>query len=189
MPGILSGSVATAMAFYPEFGVQFAAGAGVHLPSTRVMLYVNAYLNIPEPILVRTTVGELQTAEDSFAGNKKAAEKLLKSVKHSLQSKLPCINVIYAAESKEWSDFCTDCVLLAAGNKVFSGKPYIMGALPVQQECVYCHTPRAPGTHRLSRCSDCKLAAYCSRECQRADWPYHKSLCRSVPVTDRVAKL
>ncbi|XP_023319023.1 zinc finger MYND domain-containing protein 10 [Trichogramma pretiosum] len=30
------------------------------------------------------------------------------------------------------------------------------------------------------RCSRCKEASYCSRECQVKDWPKHKSLCESI---------
>jgi hypothetical protein len=30
----------------------------------------------------------------------------------------------------------------------------------------------------LSRCSGCKLARYCSRECQKIDWKHHKDVCK-----------
>lgn len=41
--------------------------------------------------------------------------------------------------------------------------------------CGRCGTREAP----LFCCKTCKLAHYCSRECQRADWKVHKSQCRA----------
>jgi hypothetical protein len=37
-----------------------------------------------------------------------------------------------------------------------------------------CHVCGAPATQL---CSKCMINSYCSRECQRADWPAHKPLC------------
>ena len=42
------------------------------------------------------------------------------------------------------------------------------------QACSRCSTKAAKS---LSLCSACRLAAYCSVECQRADWKTHKALC------------
>ncbi|KAJ7263145.1 hypothetical protein B0H12DRAFT_1103553 [Mycena haematopus] len=40
----------------------------------------------------------------------------------------------------------------------------------------------------LSKCTRCKTARYCSKECQKADWPHHKSYCTMVqafpPLTE-----
>ena len=33
----------------------------------------------------------------------------------------------------------------------------------------------------LPRCTGCKSSSYCSKDCQRSDWPLHKQLCKSIP--------
>ena len=40
--------------------------------------------------------------------------------------------------------------------------------------------PVAPGgpKYKLRSCAACKLATYCSSECQKADWVHHKEMCR-----------
>ena len=43
---------------------------------------------------------------------------------------------------------------------------------PFQGECTYC---LARGAQK--RCGRCKAAAYCSVQCQRKDWPCHKTYC------------
>ena len=32
----------------------------------------------------------------------------------------------------------------------------------------------------LRRCTGCKRSRYCSKDCQRSDWPSHKQLCKSI---------
>jgi uncharacterized C2H2 Zn-finger protein len=36
---------------------------------------------------------------------------------------------------------------------------------------------RAQDFPTLLRCGRCQAARYCSRECQKQDWPSHKSVC------------
>ena len=43
-------------------------------------------------------------------------------------------------------------------------------------QCNFCHTKSA---EPLKRCSRCKKANYCSRECQKYDWKEHKKICIS----------
>lgn len=43
----------------------------------------------------------------------------------------------------------------------------------VRYRCGHCDN-LSPQMHK---CSVCKIARYCNRECQRADWPKHKTLC------------
>ena len=43
-----------------------------------------------------------------------------------------------------------------------------------------CRTPSTENEKRLERCAKCQDAYYCSRECQVAHWPEHKSRCKLV---------
>jgi MYND finger protein len=38
----------------------------------------------------------------------------------------------------------------------------------------------------LSKCKTCMKAAYCSRECQKADWPFHKRYCKWLAEKDKL---
>ncbi|KZT52921.1 hypothetical protein CALCODRAFT_68617 [Calocera cornea HHB12733] len=47
-------------------------------------------------------------------------------------------------------------------------------------------------TKKLNRCSKCKIAVYCGRDCQLADWPNHKPKCKEYnrdeqPIPSQVA--
>jgi hypothetical protein len=46
-------------------------------------------------------------------------------------------------------------------------------------ECTRCGRARNETGAALNRCP-CRRVWYCGRECQRADWPAHKALCRSI---------
>jgi len=46
----------------------------------------------------------------------------------------------------------------------------------VSSSCHYCRKTGTPA--QFSRCSKCKAAFYCGRECQVAAWPSHKASCR-----------
>ena len=59
------------------------------------------------------------------------------------------------------------------------------GTLPVgfrsvkHQRCFGCNELPGPGAN-LSKCSACHTAFYCSRECQKTDWPNHKAQCKAT---------
>mmetsp|Transcript_511 Transcript_511/g.846 ORF Transcript_511/g.846 Transcript_511/m.846 type:complete len:553 (+) Transcript_511:181-1839(+) len=67
-----------------------------------------------------------------------------------------------------------DKILLSAPNKVLA--------------CNYCSESDRSEAYQqsLKRCSRCKSVYYCSKECQRAHWRYHKQAC--LPVTDHKAE-
>ena len=43
--------------------------------------------------------------------------------------------------------------------------------------CWYCGRGEDALTTKLQRCTRCRLAVYCNRECQRGDWKLHKAKC------------
>lgn len=50
----------------------------------------------------------------------------------------------------------------------------------VPPKCAKCSKDKSDSGQGLKRCGRCKLAHYCSRECQKADWKNHKTLCGST---------
>ena len=44
--------------------------------------------------------------------------------------------------------------------------------------CIQCHKTELDLGHSLNKCSGCKIAKYCSKMCQRANWSDHKIECK-----------
>jgi len=51
--------------------------------------------------------------------------------------------------------------------------------------CTYCRSS-SPQTAKI--CGACKLEPYCSRQCQKADWPIHKQICTTALSRDSIFK-
>lgn len=47
------------------------------------------------------------------------------------------------------------------------------------EACSHCGASAREGGGKLLRCGKCRLAAYCSPECQRAGWRVHRAQCRA----------
>ncbi|KAF9474260.1 hypothetical protein BDN70DRAFT_884996 [Pholiota conissans] len=53
------------------------------------------------------------------------------------------------------------------------------GRSKIAVSCSQCMKPSSNGAELL-KCSKCKIAWYCSRECQKAQWPTHKKVCKEA---------
>ncbi|RPA86842.1 hypothetical protein BJ508DRAFT_120970 [Ascobolus immersus RN42] len=76
--------------------------------------------------------------------------------------------------------------LLAANDAYFkiTGNPDTCANCFASAADVKCKTGNA-----LSSCARCKIAKYCNRECQMADWNNgHKLACRALPDIERIEK-
>lgn len=70
--------------------------------------------------------------------------------------------------------FHNDCILLALTTHVRHGTPIPL--IKAKLKTVQCMTCATPIDHP-KRCSRCNMATYCSKACQVANWPTHKSWC------------
>ncbi|MCJ1382774.1 hypothetical protein MMC17_005887 [Xylographa soralifera] len=58
----------------------------------------------------------------------------------------------------------------------------------VTPRCNACAKPQASSSVPLQRCGKCHAARYCSRECQKADWPIHKRICNQSGAKPEATK-
>lgn len=73
-------------------------------------------------------------------------------------------------------------------NHLGSDSLTIEAAVGMRLRCAHCmasqksgkETPMALPWGKLAECSKCRERTYCSKACQVADWPDHKSLCMSL---------
>ena len=83
--------------------------------------------------------------------------------------------------------------LLRGGDEDAKGYSFVHDAIKITADknvftsvhsCVShtCHTCRkgVPVVAELKKCTACRFAYYCSKECQRADWPRHKRECSAT---------
>ena len=103
------------------------------------------------------------------------AEKLLSETK---QKALDILNKLdHSRPWSDWENFSTS----PRGVGVPKDRPDLMKRTAVGgDKCDTCgKTPRQAGLARLQVCQRCKLACYCSRDCQRKAWKAgHKLACR-----------
>ncbi|XPT04655.1 hypothetical protein M3J09_013731 [Ascochyta lentis] len=52
---------------------------------------------------------------------------------------------------------------------------------PKKAGCLKCNAPTTKAGNPLLKCAKCKVAQYCSPDCQKKDWKKHKQTCNSVP--------
>ncbi|KAJ7510924.1 hypothetical protein B0H11DRAFT_1956601 [Mycena galericulata] len=50
--------------------------------------------------------------------------------------------------------------------------------LPNRLATRVCDLRECKNYEKLNKCARCRTAMYCSKECQKADWPHHKPLCQ-----------
>jgi hypothetical protein len=78
-----------------------------------------------------------------------------------------------------WAPFADD---MYSPYLVDLGKNNIAGGEkgPTDGRCVSCGKTKQADGRGLLNCARCMKAKYCSRECQRADWKAHKSVCDRI---------
>ena len=85
--------------------------------------------------------------------------------------------------------------LLRGGDEDAKGYSFVHDALKITADrnkvtavnaCVTC-SKSVPAVAALKKCKACRVVYYCSKECQRADWPRHKRECSVTCADDRVA--
>ena len=76
------------------------------------------------------------------------------------------------------------------GNLILKAEPFAFVIFDHMAEhvCHFCFNMvvrdrQGQPTTQLLRCSSCKFARYCSRECQKKAWPMHKKECMAIKVS------
>ena len=77
----------------------------------------------------------------------------------------PVGHCIYCVIKKEYP-ICEECI----EDEVYSN---------ITGECSACHKPEPEGVKPFQKCGKCKFIKYCSKECQRKDWKYHRVVCKT----------
>jgi len=101
---------------------------------------------------------------------------------HDGQSIVPDIDIVdYEIQlgSSDYEAFVPTMKEMSAyGNKFKNYYPSDLRELHVKaiKSCAHCLGENSPS---MKYCDRCKRVAYCNKECQRADWPDHKFICRS----------
>lgn len=49
--------------------------------------------------------------------------------------------------------------------------------MPSEIICSWCQASEVPDQPKFKRCARCKVSTYCSKDCQRRAWSWHKQVC------------
>ncbi|KAF9049228.1 hypothetical protein BDZ89DRAFT_1154542 [Hymenopellis radicata] len=72
-------------------------------------------------------------------------------------------------------------------NEIFTKEGSDPTTGPVELSFKFCSTSGCENYKNLSKCAKCRTAMYCSRECQKQDWPHHKAFCKLASAKAAVA--
>ncbi len=159
------------------------------------IIYVSATSLGHPNVVVQTTPGKL--AEYIGVFEMKSKETVTAELAILTQSLHVDISIddMFTAQGKRWEDFCNDIVLYYTARFVLSGEPIprmtAEGMLRINQEYTVCRSECqvCKSIHNLLRCKRCKRVYYCSKECQRSDWPAHRNNCiDSVTQNEKLNK-
>jgi hypothetical protein len=70
-------------------------------------------------------------------------------------------------------------ITMSIGRSQISSQGDIKGNSPTDESCLTCKAKGGAVSGKLLTCTGCRKATYCSKECQKKDWKYHKASCRS----------
>jgi hypothetical protein len=106
----------------------------------------------------------------------KTAEEFTQMLRHWKQAGAP-LDVAITNKQKQGVDYSTARGLKSAAKNDMRSNARQQSTVP-ERKCYY---PDCPLGHialdKLSQCAKCKIAQYCSRDCQVAHWKDHKPMC------------
>jgi hypothetical protein len=87
-----------------------------------------------------------------------------------------------AAEAKAAEAKAAEAMAEAKRNQDDAATPAVAAPrpAPAAQACSGCGRAPDAGAGAFNLCGGCRVASYCSAECQRAQWPAHKAACKAA---------